>query len=85
MRQLQSLFSGVGSLANIEMAPINLNALILKNPFVTLSELTQRITKHYTQQVMGAMAAVLGSAEFLGSPVSLVSNIGTGVKGEVYY
>lgn len=82
MKQLQRLFGGVvGLVASIEQAPINLNALLMKHPFVTLPELTQRVTKHYQQQVLGALGSVLGSAEFLGSPVSLVSNIGTGVKG----
>lgn len=39
-------------LANIDNAPLQLNLLMLKNPFVTRNDLIDRVTKHYVTQVM---------------------------------
>lgn len=77
-------------------AELSINALILKHPFVSLPELTSRITQHYMAQVMSQLYKILGktrerrvtshaqltcsskkgAADFLGAPVSLVSNLG---------
>lgn len=42
-------------------------------------ELTTRITKHYKQAIIKKIYKLIGSAEILGNPLSLVSNMGTGV------
>ena len=74
----KSLRAG-GFLANIDGAPLRLNGLILENPMCTQEELVSRITKHYTLQLMSETYKILGSIDILGSPVSLVTNLGTGV------
>jgi len=43
-----------------------------------------RIQAHYTQQALAQIYKVLGSYEFMGSPVSLVSNLGSGVYDFFY-
>merc|ERR1712000_781872 len=74
----RSLRAG-GFLANIDGAPLRLNGLILENPMGTQEELISRITKHYTLQVMAQTYKILGPIDILGSPVSLVNSLGTGV------
>lgn len=69
---------------NVESAPINLNALLLKHSFVSSDQLRNRILQHYKNQLVRQMYAVLGSFEALGNPISLVSNLGTGVKDLFY-
>lgn len=69
---------------NVESAPINLNALLLKHSFVSSDQLRNRILQHYKTQLVRQMYAVLGSFEALGNPISLVSNLGTGVKDLFY-
>jgi len=75
---VKSLRAG-GFLANIDGAPLRLNGLILKNPMCSQQELISRISQHYTRQALTGVYKILGSADILGSPVSLVSNLGTGV------
>lgn len=65
---------------DIDRAPIRLNYLDIHHPFATSNELVQRISSHYMRQAIREAYKVLGSFDFLGNPVSLVSNLGTGVK-----
>lgn len=56
----------------------------LENTFMPRADFIARIQAHYTQQVLAQLYKVLGSYEFMGSPVSLVSNLGTGVYDFFY-
>jgi len=44
----------------------------------------QRVYEHYKRQFLQDILKILGSFEALGSPVSLVSHLGTGVKDLFY-
>jgi len=66
-------------LGNIDKALIQLHGLTLNSPFVSKEELTSRITKHYKQALLLKMYKIIGSVEILGNPMSLMSNMGTGV------
>jgi len=77
---LDKVLSYAGTLANIEDCPLLLRGLFLSNPFETQEQLINRIIGHYTTQGLSQLYKIVGSADFLGSPVSLVSNLGTGVK-----
>lgn len=81
---LAEILGYVGVLTDIERAPIELNALMLHNPFCSRNDLMDRITKHYTLAGLRQAYKIVGSADFLGNPVSLVSNLGTGVKDFFY-
>lgn len=81
---LAEILGYVGILTDIERAPIELNALVLQNPFCSKNDLMERITKHYTLAGLRQAYKIVGSADFLGNPVSLVSNLGTGVKDFFY-
>lgn len=85
-RQQTNVILGIPDkfIPNVESAPINLNALLLKHSFVSSDQLRNRIMQHYKTQLVRQMYAVLGSFEALGNPISLVSNLGTGVKDLFY-
>ena len=71
-------------ITNIDRAPICLNALMLERPFASQSELVSSIRKHYRAQLLHQLYKLVGSFEFLGNPVGLVSNLGTGMKDFFY-
>lgn len=81
---LAEILGYVGILTDIERAPLELNALVLQNPFCSRNDLMDRITKHYTLAGLRQAYKIVGSADFLGNPVSFVSNLGTGVKDFFY-
>ena len=68
------------AIANIDNAPIQLNALVLDDAFGTSSELVGRITQHYTRQGIQEVYKILGSVDLLGNPVGLFNSFGTGFK-----
>ena len=76
---LEAMLRTGGFLANIDNVPLRLNGLLFEHPFCSQSELIGRITSHYTDAGMREVFKILGSADILGSPVSLVSTLGTGV------
>jgi hypothetical protein len=81
---IERVLGYVGALASIERAPLELNGLMLEHPFTTQRDLVSRITQHYTMAALRQAYLLVGSADFLGNPVSLVSNLGTGVRDFFY-
>eukprot|EP01088_Endostelium_zonatum_P014922 TRINITY_DN3449_c0_g1_i2.p1 TRINITY_DN3449_c0_g1~~TRINITY_DN3449_c0_g1_i2.p1 ORF type:complete len:3344 (+),score=882.14 TRINITY_DN3449_c0_g1_i2:209-10240(+) len=77
-------YSVVKTLANIDEVPIGLNALMLENAFLSREDYQTRIVSHYKDQAIRQIFGLIGSADFLGAPVSFVNNIGTGVKDFFY-
>ena len=69
---------------NIDKAPIAFNALMLERPFATHAELMSCVRKHYRTQLVQQLYKLVGSFEFLGNPVGLVSNLGTGMQDFFY-
>lgn len=72
------------ALGNVNDAPIRFNALMLDNVRVTPQVLVQNVSNHYSQEVMYQIHKILGSADFLGNPVGLFSNISSGVT-DIFY
>ncbi len=68
----------------VKDAPIRLNALIMEHPIFSTSFLVNLISKHYTQEVLGQVYKIVGSADVLGNPMGLFTAIGSGVK-DVFY
>ncbi|XP_049849223.1 uncharacterized protein LOC126318273 [Schistocerca gregaria] len=81
---LESFMGYFGFLTSIDRAPVRLNALLLQNVSTSHTELLNRIMAHYKMSVIKQGYKILGSADFLGNPVSLVSNLGTGVRDFFY-
>eukprot|EP01122_Echinamoeba_exundans_P014200 TRINITY_DN6383_c0_g1_i1.p1 TRINITY_DN6383_c0_g1~~TRINITY_DN6383_c0_g1_i1.p1 ORF type:complete len:3637 (+),score=836.27 TRINITY_DN6383_c0_g1_i1:160-11070(+) len=66
-------------LSPVEEAPIKLAGMLLRHAFAGRTEFMQNITSHYTRQFLSQAFKILGSAEWLGNPTSLVSGLGSGV------
>lgn len=69
----------VGTLANVEEAPLALNGLMIQHLFSSQKDLVSRIIEHFKRAGLKQAYKIVGSADFLGSPVNLVNNLGTGV------
>jgi len=75
-----NISSAIGiTIANVDNAPIYLNALLLENAFHKQSEILRRIMKHYKRQAIMGVYKVIASFDIIGNPASLVHNLGTGV------
>lgn len=72
------------TVGNINDAPIELNALAIKDMRLTMPELQGRIMYHYRQDVLRQVYRILGSADFLGNPVGLFTNVSSGVA-DIFY
>lgn len=56
----------------------------MEHPIFTSAMLSQLITQHYIQEVLGQLHRIVGSADVLGNPVGFIQTIGSGVK-DVFY
>ncbi|KAJ8463158.1 hypothetical protein ONZ45_g17681 [Pleurotus djamor] len=72
------------TVGNINDAPLELNALGIKDMRLTQPELLSRITYHYRQDVLRQLYRILGSADFIGNPVGLFTNVSSGVA-DIFY
>ncbi|KAG6851060.1 hypothetical protein H0H93_002952 [Arthromyces matolae] len=72
------------TMGNVNDAPLELNALGLKDMRLTAPELQSRITYHYRQEVLRQLYRILGSADFIGNPVGLFTNVSSGVA-DIFY
>ena len=57
---------------------------MLENARVSQPVLLQNISNHYSQEALYQIHKILGSADFLGNPVGLFNNIGSGVA-DIFY
>ncbi|EJD47755.1 vacuolar protein sorting-associated protein vps13 [Auricularia subglabra TFB-10046 SS5] len=69
---------------NINDAALRMNALAIKDMRLTVPELQTRIIYHYRQEVLRQLYRVLFSADLIGNPVGLFTNVSSGVK-DVFY
>ncbi|KAF8335473.1 vacuolar protein sorting-associated protein 13 [Cantharellus anzutake] len=72
------------TLGNVNEAPLELNALGIKDARMTSTILLDRIIFHYRQEVLRQIYRILGSADFLGNPVGLFTNVSSGIV-DVFY
>ncbi|KAI8995070.1 hypothetical protein BC832DRAFT_588068 [Gaertneriomyces semiglobifer] len=59
-------------------------ALELVHPNMTSVQLIDSITRTYSQELIGQIHKVVGSADFLGNPVGLFNNVSSGVSDFFY-
>ncbi|KAK3275586.1 hypothetical protein CYMTET_16293 [Cymbomonas tetramitiformis] len=71
-------------LINLNNVPLKVNSLALKNAFLSHDALMNQIARHFFFQALHEIYKILGSVEFLGTPVTLLSNLGTGVVDFFY-
>ncbi|BFZ57125.1 Vacuolar protein sorting-associated protein 13 [Savitreella phatthalungensis] len=72
------------ALGNINEAPVRLNALLMENVLTSYALLSANIQAHYGQEFFYQIHKILGSADFLGNPVGLFTNISSGVA-DIFY
>lgn len=72
------------TIGNVNDAPLELNALAIKDMRLTMPELQSRIIYHYRQDVIRQLYRILGSADFIGNPVGLFTNVSSGVA-DIFY
>ena len=72
------------AIGNVNDAPIRLNALIVNDVRLSYAILAQRVMLHYQQEFVNQLYRVLGSADFLGNPIGLFSNVSSGVADLFY-
>lgn len=72
------------ALGNINDAPVRLNALLMENVLTSYPLLMNSIQAHYGQEFFYQIHKILGSADFLGNPVGLFTNISSGVA-DIFY
>lgn len=72
------------AIGNVNDAPIRLNALIVTDVRLSYAVLAQRVILHYQQEFINQLYRVVGSADFLGNPIGLFSNVSSGVADLFY-
>ena len=72
------------SVGNVNDAPLRFNALMLENARISIPALMANVQSHYTQESIRQMHIILGSADFLGNPVGLFTNVSSGVA-DIFY
>lgn len=72
------------TVGNISDAPLKFNALVLENILARQSALQETVIEHYKQEGITQVHKIIGSADFLGNPVGLVSTLGSGVTDLFY-
>ena len=71
-------------LGNLDKSPIQINNFFVENCFEKSERFTSMIMNHIITQVLKRIYLLLGSVDFLGNPVGLISNVGHGVKAFFY-
>ncbi|KAH9950347.1 vacuolar protein sorting-associated protein 13 [Amylocystis lapponica] len=72
------------ALGNVNDAALELNALAIKDMRLRFPDLQDRITHHYRQEILRQLYRILGSADFIGNPVGLFTNVSSGVA-DIFY
>ncbi|KIY71623.1 vacuolar protein sorting-associated protein 13 [Cylindrobasidium torrendii FP15055 ss-10] len=72
------------AVGNVNDAPLELNSLAIKDMRLKVPELQSRIFYHYKQDVLRQLYRILGSADFIGNPVGLFTNVSSGVA-DIFY
>jgi hypothetical protein len=72
------------SLGNLDGVALYMSSILIEHPFSSKNELLGTIGQHYKIQLIRQMYKFLGAIDVLGSPMSLVSNLSTGVYDFVY-
>lgn len=72
------------TLGNVNAAPVSFRSLLLENVRLNIPSLQERVILHYQEQFVAQIYRVLGSADFLGNPVGLFTNISSGFS-DIFY
>uniref|UniRef100_A0A8C3CX35 Vacuolar protein sorting 13 homolog D n=1 Tax=Cairina moschata TaxID=8855 RepID=A0A8C3CX35_CAIMO len=83
---LKALKSALGfPLIRFEDAVINLDPFTRVHPYETREFIINDILKHFQEELLSQAARILGSVDFLGNPMGLLSDVSEGVAGLLKY
>jgi vacuolar protein sorting-associated protein 13A/C len=83
---MELVLSALGTaLGSVQGAPIRLNGRTFEHVRGSITVIVTSLAHYYKSQLISEAYKVVGSFEFLGNPVGLVSNLGAGVKDFFYY
>ncbi|XP_032057126.1 vacuolar protein sorting-associated protein 13D isoform X4 [Aythya fuligula] len=84
--ELKALKSSLGfPLIRFEDAVINLDPFTRVHPYETREFIINDILKHFQEELISQAARILGSVDFLGNPMGLLSDVSEGVAGLIKY
>nr|XP_018668116.1 vacuolar protein sorting-associated protein 13D [Ciona intestinalis] len=69
------------TLVQFERAPVIIKSYTKHHVFENISFILKDVTKFLRDQMMGQAAMILGSVDFLGNPIGLLSDVKAGVTG----
>jgi vacuolar protein sorting-associated protein 13A/C len=72
------------TLGNVNDAPLEMKSLAITDMRLTSNDLLNRVLYHYRQEVLRQLYRILGSADFIGNPVGLFTNVSSGVA-DIFY
>jgi vacuolar protein sorting-associated protein 13A/C len=72
------------AIGNVNDALLEMNSLAIKDMRLTTPDLQARIIYHYKQEVLRQLYRIIGSADFIGNPVGLFTNVSSGVA-DIFY
>jgi hypothetical protein len=75
---------------SVDKAPLTFSGVVVRDPFTTQKDLTRRVAKVYQSQVIrqrklprfnvdSSVYKVFGSLNIIGSPVSMITTLGSGI------
>lgn len=71
-------------LANVDAAPLKLNALMLSDLVTTKDQASELVIKHYKRQGVLELYKLMGTVDLLGNPMGLVTGVASGVVDFFY-
>ena len=88
-QSLTALLRHIGEVAlaatsSITDAPICLAACHRRYVFMTVTDMTSYLQKHYTTSILGQFYKIMGSLDLVGNPVRFLSSLGYGVNDLFY-
>ncbi|KAI9608789.1 hypothetical protein H4Q26_004977 [Puccinia striiformis f. sp. tritici PST-130] len=78
---LNAVTMAIGSISG---APLMLNQLKIENARMSQNQVVVRLIQHYQNEGLSQLYRVLASADFLGNPAGLFSNVSSGVQDLFY-
>lgn len=72
------------AIGTVSGAPVTLNQLKIESARMTQGQLITRLIQHYQNEGLSQLYRVLASADFLGNPAGLFSNVSSGVQDLFY-
>ena len=68
------------SIINIQDKPLQLQGIVIKDILDAQTNISQKLYEHYYMKLFFGVLRLIGSLDYFGNPVGLISDLGSGVK-----